>query len=86
MIVSKTKAKSKHKVNKQVFFNWYFKEQPKEQISAFLAPYLLGLVHKDAHFGLQDVLESVAYIPTDIIRHYTGQKNTVTTENVELVK
>jgi hypothetical protein len=86
MIVSKTKAKSKHKVNKQVFFNWYFKEQPKEQISAFLAPYLLGLVHKDVRFGLQDILESVIVIPTDLITQYTGQNKTVTIDTVKLVK
>jgi len=86
MIVSKTKTKIKHKVNKQVFFNWYFKEQPKEEISAFLAPYLLGLVHKDVRFGLQDILESVIVIPTDLITQYTGQNKTVTIDTVKLVK
>jgi hypothetical protein len=86
MIVSKNKTKSKYKVKKQVFFNWYFKEQPKEEISAFLAPYLLGLVHKDVRFGLQDILTSVIVIPTDLISHYTGQNKTVTVDNVELIK
>jgi len=81
-----SKSKNKHKVNKQIFFNWYFKEKPKEEISAFLAPYLLALAYKDAHFSLQDVLVSVAVIPTKIIMNYTGHNKTVTIDTVQLVK
>jgi len=77
---------AKHKVNRQLFFNWYFKQQSKEQISAFIAPYLLGLVHKPASFSLEDILASVAFIPSDLITNYKGTKARITVDQVELTK
>ncbi len=80
------KQKLLYKVNRQIFFNWYFKKQPKEQISAFIAPYLLGLVTKPASFSLEDILASVSVIPSDLVTDYKGTKATVTVDQVELTK
>ena len=83
--MSKSKEKIKYRVNKQVFFNWYFKNQPKEQISVFLSPYLLGLVNKDAQFGLQDILNSTDTIPSSILLYYKGSVKQIKSNTVELV-
>ena len=83
--MGKSKEKIKYKVNKQVFFNWYFKNQPKEQISVFLSPYLLGLVNKDAQFGLQDILNSTDTIPSSILLYYKGSVKQIKSNTVELV-
>jgi hypothetical protein len=83
--MGKSKEKIKYRVNKQAFFNWYFKHQPKEQISVFLSPYLLGLVHKDAQFGLQDILNSTDTIPSSILLYYKGSVKQIKSNTVELV-
>jgi hypothetical protein len=83
--MGKSKEKIKYRVNKQVFFNWYFKNQPKEQISVFLSPYLLGLVNKDAQFGLQDILNSTDTIPSSILLYYKGSVKQIKSNTVELV-
>ena len=76
----------KYPVNKQIFFSWYFKNQNKEQISAFIAPYLLSLPNKDVSFSLHDILQSVSVIPTKLITGYTGKNKRVTVDQVELVE
>ena len=76
----------KHIVDKQLFFNWYFKKIPKEQISAFISPYFLGLPTKDAHFSLTDILHSISSIPTSLIPTYSGTKTIVPTTQVRLSK
>ena len=63
---------NKYKVKKQIFFNWYFKNQSKEQISAFLSPYLLNLVNKDVKFSLEDLLNSTPTIPGSIVSNWKG--------------
>jgi hypothetical protein len=83
--MGKSKEKIKYRVNKQSFFNWYFKNQPKEQISVFLSPYLLGLVHKDAQFSLQDILNSTDTIPSSILLYYKGSVKQIKSNTVELV-
>ena len=75
---------TKYKLNRQIFFNWYFK-QPKEQISTFLSSYLLGLVHKDVAFSLHDVLVSIDKIPTSLLTGYSGSRTMIKTDKVELV-
>lgn len=77
---------NKYKVDRQLFFNWYFNNTPKEQISAFLSTYLLGLVHKDASFSLTDLLASVDTIPTSLITEYSGKATTIKTNKVEFKK
>lgn len=74
-----------YKVKKQEFFNWYFKETPKEVISAFMAPYLLNLVREDAHFSLNDLLNSIDKIPSKLVIGFTGKSDSVYTKSVELV-
>ncbi len=77
---------AKYKVERQVFFNWYFKQQPKEQISAFIAPYLLNLVKEPATFSLEDFLASIPAIPSNLVPGYKGTKTTIKIEQVELTK
>ena len=81
-----TTKEVKYEVKRQTFFKWYFDEQNKEQISAFIAPYLLGLVNKPAEFSLEDILVSVAVIPTKLVEGYTGKINKITTDKVKLIK
>jgi hypothetical protein len=76
----------KYNVKRQLFFNWYFNNQPREQISAFVAPHLLGLVTKDVNFSLDDIFGTVNSIPTTLIENYTGKLKTINTTNVELIK
>jgi len=76
----------KYKVYRSAFFNWYFKNQPKEQISAFLSPYLLNLAAEDAHFSLQDMLKHTKVIPSNILINGPSKKQNILTENVELIK
>jgi hypothetical protein len=57
-------------LNKQVFFNFYFKSKSKEEISAFISPYFLNIVNKDVQFGLQDLLENTKTVPSYLLNDY----------------
>jgi len=62
-------------LNKQVFFNHYFKSESKEKIAAFISPHIMSLVTKDVHFSLQDLLEDSKTIPSYLLNDYpTGSK------------
>jgi hypothetical protein len=82
-----TKA-NKYKVKKQVFFNWYFKNQSKEQISAFLSPYLLNIAKKDAKFSINDLLKAADSIPSTLIEgEWLGTPNAlIKYTKIQLIK
>jgi len=73
-------------INKHMFFNWYFKNIPKEQISAFISPYFLALANKDAHFSLNDILQSIESVPTSLIVNYPGKERLLPIKQVRLSK
>jgi len=62
-------------LKKQVFFNWYFTHQTKEQVAAFISPYFLNLINKEARFGLKDLLNDVKYIPSHLLEDSKGKSN-----------
>lgn len=79
---------NKYKVKKQVFFNWYFKNQSKEQISAFLSPYLLNIANKDAKFSINDLLKAADSIPSNLIEgEWLGSPNAlIKYTKIQLIK
>ena len=59
-----------YNLKKQTFYTWYYQNRTKEQIAAFLSPYLMNIVNKDVHFTLQDLLEDVGTIPSYLLENY----------------
>ena len=75
-------------LNKQVFFNHYFKARSKEQIAAFISPFFLNIVNKDVNFSLQDLLQDMGTVPSYLLNDYpTDMKPNVeiNVNNVKLV-
>ena len=62
-------------LKKQVFFNWYFTHQTKEQVAAFISPYFLNLINKEARFGLKDLLNDVGSVPSHLLENSKGKSN-----------
>ena len=78
--------KIKYKIKKQEFFNWYFQNVPEATISKFLSNYLLGLVHKEARFTLDDLLNNLTTVPSDLILNWLGKpKQKVKVEDIILI-
>jgi|TARA_B110001454_G_scaffold127338_1_gene118738 hypothetical protein len=59
-----------YNLKKQTFYTWYYQNRTKEQIAAFLSPYLMNIVNKDVAFSLQDLLEDVGTIPSYLLENY----------------
>jgi len=59
-----------YNLRKQIFFNWYFQNQTKEQIAIFISPYLMSIVSKDVNFSLHDLLEDVKTVPSYLLEDY----------------
>ena len=59
-----------YNLRRQTFYTWYYQNRTKEQIAAFLSPYLMNMVNKDVHFTLQDLLEDVGTIPSYLLENY----------------
>jgi len=63
------------KLKRQIFFNWYFTHRTKEQVAAFISPYFLNLISKEARFGLEDLLKDAKYIPSHLLENREGKSN-----------
>tara|TARA_B100000809_G_scaffold85646_1_gene84072 strand:- start:625 stop:870 length:246 start_codon:yes stop_codon:yes gene_type:complete len=64
-----------YNLRRQIFFTWYYQNRTKEQIAAFLSPYLMNMVNKDVHFSLDDLLEEIKTVPSHLLENYpTGSK------------
>ena len=59
-----------YNLKRQTFYTWYYQNRTKEQIAAFLSPYLMNMVNKDVHFSLDDLLEEVKTVPTYLLEDY----------------
>ena len=62
-------------LKKQVFFNWYFTHRTKEQVAAFISPYFLNLIKKEARFGLKDLLNNAESVPSHLLENSKGKSN-----------
>jgi len=64
-----------YNLDKQTFFNYYFKTRSKDDIAAFIAPYFLNMVNKDVNFSLADLLGNIKTVPSYLLKDYpTGGK------------
>jgi len=75
-------------LNKQIFFNHYFKSITKEQIAAFVSPMFLNIINKDVCFGLEDLLQEIGTVPSYLLNDYpTDMKPNVeiNVNNIKLV-
>jgi hypothetical protein len=63
-----------YNLKKQTFYTWYYQNRTKEQIAAFLSPYLMNIVNKDVAFNLQDLLDDVGAVPSYILENYSQRK------------
>ena len=69
-----------------MFYNWYFQNRTKQQITAFLSPFFLNLVKEDAHFNLQSLLKDARTVPSTIIENWEGPANRqIIYTNIELI-
>ena len=59
-----------YNLKRQTFYTWYYQNRTKEQIAAFLSPYLMNIVNKDVAFNLQDLLDDVGVVPSYILENY----------------
>ena len=59
-----------YNLRRQTFYTWYYQNRTKEQIAAFLSPYLMNMVNKDVHFSLDDLLEEVKTVPAYLLENY----------------
>ena len=63
-------------LKKSVFFNHYFKSTSKEDVAAFLSPYLMALATKDVNFSIYDLLQDIKTVPAYILEDYPDNLKT----------